>query len=100
MRLRSSQFVFLLLLACSVQIREEHALRLVSSAISGPALSAAHLREVAAHRGPALALTIDRALQPFALPAAQVAVVSAARPMPQPAAASAAIASHTGLLRA
>lgn len=102
MRLRSSHLVFLMLLVCSVQIRQEYALQLLTDAISGRTSTPSHTREVAAKSAkPSLARTSQRRDQLSAtLPPAARAAHRATWTMIHPAAASTAVASFTGLLRA
>ncbi len=102
MRLRSSQFVFLLLIACSVQIREEHALRWAEQAISGASVRALTVYEVFNQAG----VSRRSAGQPavpvasLGLPPAALAAKREPWTMRRPASDSASIAAHTGLLRA
>jgi hypothetical protein len=103
MRLRSSQLVFLLLLACSAQVREEHVLRGTVDSISGRTLAAAQPREIASpaikqHRR--LSLLLAQAETPLRLDSASRAFHRTPRAMRRPALDSASIASHTSLLRA
>ena len=99
MRVRSSQFVFLLLLACAVQVREDRALRLVAA----HTLSASRLREVAvaaSRQAATLPLEVSQPAQIIKLDAHSAAAEQTAWTMPQPALASTAVHSFTGLLRA
>lgn len=102
MRLRSSHLVFLMLLVCSVQIRQEYALQLITDAISGRTSAPSQTREVAAKSiKPAHPLTSQpRDHASATLPPAARAAHRAAWTMPYPASASTAVASFTGLLRA
>ena len=103
MRLRSSQFVFLLLIACSVHIRDEHAQRWVEQAISGDSTRTFAQREAAANavwpNSPA-GLPNDRLIAPLGLLPATLAARREPWAMRRPAADSTAIALYTGLLRA
>ena len=101
MRLRSSQFVFLLLITCSVQPREEYALRWVEQAVFGVAAHAVTSREAYVQAGqpytggaPPTLRHASFDLLPAALAARRIPLA-----MPRPAAESAAVAVHTGLLR-
>ena len=102
MRLRSSQFVFFLLIACSVQIREEHALRWVEQAISGDFSRAFTLSETSAPAGPpsSLAGHPARRLATLGLLPAALAARRAPWAMRRPASDFTSVALHTGLLRA
>jgi hypothetical protein len=103
MRLRSSQFVFLLLLVCSVQIREEYASQLMADAIAGRTTLASQRNEAStAPAEPIDRLNLHRArpaqtlrLDPSALAAHRVAW-TVRRPLRE----SAAVVSFTGFLRA
>lgn len=102
MRLRSSHFVLLMLLVCSVQIRQEYAVQLIADAISGRTAVASQERQVAAksakHTHPFASQrrdTASAALSPAARAAHRVTWT-----MPYPASASTAVASFTGLHRA
>ena len=103
MRLRSPHFVFLLLLVCSVQHREEYALHLVSGAHAGPASTDQQHRAVdpadAPWNRPSIPppdpRTPETRLDPAALRAH-----STPWAMRRPALASAAVSSFTGFLRA
>lgn len=99
MRLRSSQFVMLLLLACSVQVGEGYALRWMA----GERLHAVSLPDVRAtastgHRETDAETQFCR-LGPVPNPR-EAAAERTAWAMPHPASASAAVASFTGLMRA
>ena len=99
MRVRSSQFVFLLLLACSVQLREDRALRLMAA----QTLNASQLREVsvaASRQAEALPLAATQTVRKLSLDAHSAAAEQTPWMMPQPALASTAVHSFTGLLRA
>ncbi len=100
MRLRSSQFVFLMLLVCSLRIGEEYAAQLTAT-VAGSVTSAAWTREcLAAHAEPGISLNLRAARDPRKqLSSAARSAHRAAWTMPPPASASAAIISHTGLLR-
>jgi hypothetical protein len=95
MRLRSSQFVFLILLACTVQVHQDHALRLMSS----QTLAAVQQREAGAAKSLSATLPIDRPAVRSILGAHAVGVERTPWLMPHPASASAAVAVFTGLLR-
>ena len=103
MRLRSSQFVFLLLLVCSVQSREDYALRLVAGVVSGRSshdLQSREIDAVSAQRSLTASLPGD--LPPFEtrLDAASLAAESTPWTMPHPALGSAAVSSFTSFRRA
>ena len=103
MRLRSSQFVFLLLLVCSVQIREEYASNLMADAIAGRATLAAQHREAAsapAEPSDGLNLHLARPAQAIRLSPAAVAAHRAVWSMARPALSTTATISHTSFLRA
>ena len=99
MRLRSTQFVFLMLVLCSVQIRQEYALQLMADVIAGhceaPAQERKTATQVAKPTHAPLAARPSLSLAPQSIAAERTAWT-----MPHPASASAAISSHTGLLRA
>lgn len=101
MRLRSSQFVFLLLIACSVQIREEHALRWMQQAISGDSGRSFTLREASQTCQPR-SFASDQAWPPSLLGLLPAALAARQAPwaMRQPASDFTSVAVHTGLLRA
>jgi hypothetical protein len=102
MRLRSSQFVFLMLLVCSVQIRQEYALQLITDAISGRTASPSQTGEVAARSAKPSHSLASQPREHIAVrlaPAARAAHRTAWT-MPHPASASSAVASFTGFLRA
>jgi len=103
MRLRSSQFVFLMLLVCSVQIRQEYALQLMADAISGRTSTASQQRETPSK---AVEASSHSAL-PQGNPQEALRLAPAARSahrviwtMRRPASDSTAVVSFTGLLRA
>ncbi len=102
MRLRSSHIVLLMLLACSVQIRQVYAVQLIADAISGRSVTASQSREVAAKSAkqyhPLASRQHDKTSA--ALTQAARAAHRAIWTMPYPASASTAVASFTGLLRA
>ncbi len=102
MRLRSSQFVFLLLIACSVQIREEQASRWVEQAISGDSGRAFTLHEASSQAGRSRASAGDPARPPSLLGLLPAALAAQRAPwtMRRPASDSTSVAVHTGLLRA
>jgi hypothetical protein len=103
MRLRSTQFVFLMLVLCSVQIRQEYALQLMADAFAGHSHAPAQERKAAAK-----AAELTRVLTALALPAhptlslAPQSIAAERTPwtMSHPASASTAVASHTSLIRA
>ncbi len=102
MRLRSSQFVFLLLLVCSVQIREEYASNLMADAIAGRAtLTAQHREAVAANADTSHQwnLHLARPAQVARLSPAAVAARRIVWSMARPALATTATISHTSFLR-
>ena len=103
MRLRSSQFVFLLLLVCSVQIREEYASQLMADAVAGRATFASQRNEAST----APAEPIDRLNLHRSRPAQTLSLAPAARAAHRVAwtvrralRESAAVVSFTGFLRA
>jgi hypothetical protein len=103
MRLRSSQFVFLMLLICSVQVREEYAWHLRDGAVSSRASSPAQQREAAARSARQLnrlCLELERLSPAMSLSAAAMEAHRTVWTMPRPARESAAIVSHTSFLRA
>jgi hypothetical protein len=103
MRRRSSHLVFLVLLACSVQLRDDftlqlangHAYRRSSSASQRHGAAALPANQVVAHTGNASHLAIPTRLDPAGWTAHRTVWT-----MPRPAHAAAAINHHTGLLRA
>ncbi len=100
MRLRSSQFVLLLLIACSVQIREECALRWVEQTVFGGSVRALVSREVKTQAGHFDSLSKPRhRLASFDLPPAAVAAQRVPWVMRRPASDFTAVAIYTGLLR-
>ncbi len=103
MRLRSSQFVFLLLLVCSVQGRDGYALHLTADAVSGPTSTELRHDKTTSVAAP-LSFPASR---PAKLPppetrldAASLAAHSAPWSMRCPALESAAVSSFTGFRRA
>lgn len=101
MRLRSSQFVFLLLLLCSVQ----------SAELSGPHLTGAssmrqaareqrETRSAIARPRPSANQAVDPQLSEPRLDSAAKAALRRPWPMRRPALASATVSAVTGLLRA
>ncbi len=103
MRLRSSQFVFLLLLVCSVQLREEYASNLMAGAIAGRSTVTAQHREAAstaAEPSRRLNLHLVRPAQMVRLSPAAAAAHGIVWSMARPALAAAATFSHTSFLRA
>ena len=102
MRLRSSHLVLLMLLVCSVQIRQEYAVQLLADAISGRTATSSQVREVAAKSAKQThSLTSQQRDKASAtLSPAALAAHRAIWTMRYPASASTAVASFTGLLRA
>ena len=103
MRLRSSQFVFLMLLICSVQVREEYARSLRDDAPSSrPAASSHHREEVAESARPLTPLNVhfERRNTTKSQDAAAQKASRTPWTMPPPALGSAALVSFTGFLRA
>lgn len=103
MRLRSTQFVFLLLLVCSVQHREQCALHLLSSDISGQAANEPQRSTIAAAAAarPTPALQgRDPYTREIRLDAASLAAHSTVWTVRRPARESAAVSSFTGFRRA
>ena len=99
MRLRSSRFVFLLLLACTVQVGEACALRLITA----QSLQDASVLRVALPSqtpGPRIDADVSRPARRFRLDSRSIFVERVPWSMAQPAMASAATLSYTGLLRA
>ncbi len=103
MRLRSSKFVFLLLLVCSVQTREEFALHLIGSSVAKRAGTEAQHREAGSadlRRSLPASPPVDASTPETRLDAASRAAHRTPWSMRRPALASAAISSFTGFLRA
>jgi hypothetical protein len=103
MRLRSSQFVFLMLLICSVQVREEYAWHLRDGAVSSRASSPAQQREAAANSARQLnrlCLELERLSPSLRLSSAAMEVERTVWTMSRPALESTAMVSHTSFLRA
>jgi hypothetical protein len=103
MRLRSSQFVFLVLLICSVQVREECAWHLRDRATSSRSASAAQQRDAAsttARQLSKLHLELERLTPTTRLTPEAEELHRAVWTMPSPAQGSTAIARHTSFLRA
>ena len=102
MRLRSSRFVFLLLLVCSVQGREEYALRLVADAVSGHTCHQQGRRDldrpIAPRICPASLEPHSRALH-TRLDAASLTAHTTPWSMRRPALEAAAVSSFTGFVR-
>lgn len=97
MRLRSSHFVFVLLLLCSVQIRDERTLLLLAGHPATRAGASTQRAEAAAAHQTAHHRATARLAAPVVLDTPSRANP---RPMPHPALQAAAIAVHTSLLRA
>ncbi len=103
MRLRSSQFVFLMLLICSVQVREECAWHLRDGAISSRAASASQQRDAAsttARQLSLLHLQLERLTPAISLSSEAIELHRTVWTMRTPAQGSTAIASHTSFVRA
>jgi hypothetical protein len=103
MRLRPSQFVFLMLLICSVQLREEYVWHLRDGAVSSRSTSASQQREAAsksARHLTRLCLELERLTPAMSLSAAALESHRTVWTMSRPALESTAIASHTSFLRA
>ena len=103
MRLRSSQFVFLMLLVCSVQIRQEYALQLMADAIAGRTNAASQQRETPSKAVKASghsALPEGDPQEALRLAPAAQAAHRVSWTMRRPASDSTAVVSFTGLLRA
>ncbi len=103
MRLRYSQFVFLLLLVCSVQNPQDYA----QSPTAGPAFGRTSLESQHSETDPSVARRSRSRSLPARLSAPETSLDPASRrvhstpwEMRRPALASAAIASFTGYLRA
>ena len=102
MRLRSSHFVFVVLLLCSVQLKDNFTLQLVNGEVVAPingtsqrhGIAALPASEVVAHGS--AGLLIDPAL--WTRPGGQL--IAQPGPCPLPARAAAAVSNHTSLLRA
>ena len=103
MRLRSSQFVFLMLLVCSVQIQEEYALHLMAGVVSGRTAGASQLREVSSastKSSDLLSANTEHAARPIQLDAASLAAHRIPWSMRSPALEATTLASFTGFFRA
>ncbi len=99
MRLRSSQFVFLLLLVCSLQIREDHAARLIADAVAGRTILPAQAAEAASSPVEPIE-RLARPMPALALPPQALAAHRIAWTVRPPALESAAVISFSGFLRA
>ena len=103
MRLRSSHFVFVVVLLCSVQLKDNFTLQLVNGEISRRSNGASQRHGITAlpasaavtHGGSTARLTVPTRLNPAGRTASRVAWT-----MPLPAHAAAAVSNHTSLLRA
>jgi hypothetical protein len=103
MRLRSSHFVFVVVLLCSVQIRDNFTLQFVNGEVSRRSngasqrhgITALPAAEVGPHGDSSSHLTVVTRLDPAGWTAYRVAWT-----MPLPAHAAAAITNHTSLLHA
>ena len=100
MRLRSSQFVFLLLLLCSVQLRDGYTLRTLDGFISDHTGSVRERQEQAAARQRGTSVQAAQALAHTVLISPPASTRQTPWPMPAPARAAAAVQSHTSLRRA
>ena len=107
MRLRSSQFVFLLLLACSAQIHDVYASQLLAQAIDGAMQSQSIAVGAARTDASSIASRLSRPAprltrsgSAFNLDPASLASHRVAWTVRRPARDSAAIISFTGFLRA
>lgn len=100
MRLRSSQIVFLLLIACSVQIREERALRWVEHAVSGNSVCSFALRETASQAAQPESPAGAGLLVPLGLAPADLSAQREPWTMRHPASDSTSVVACTGLFRA
>jgi len=102
MRLRSSQFVFLLLLVCSVQTREEYALHLVTDAAAIRSRSLQQQRQTDSagerHRSPTSS-DLELPAPQTRLDPSSLAATTTPWSMRRPALQSAAVSSFTGFLR-
>lgn len=103
MRLRYSQFVFLLLLVCSVQNPQDYA----QSPMAGPAFDRSSLESQHSETDPSVVRRSRSASMPARVSAPETSLDPASRrahstpwEMRRPAQASAAVASFTGFLRA
>jgi len=102
MRHRSSQFVFMLLLICSLQVGDGYAMNLAASAVFGYAGSGSQYedaRNIRTNVTPQPELTLRNA-ESLSLDAASRAAHRTPWPMAQPALQATATASNTALLRA
>jgi hypothetical protein len=103
MRLRSSHLVFLVLLLCSVQLREDFTLQFVEGAIAGRSGTSAQRHDTASaaqrHLVPHPAFH-PRIQVVTTLDAAARTAHQAAWPVPQPARAAAEVTTRTSLRRA
>ena len=103
MRLRSSHFVFVVVLLCSVQLKDNFTLQLVNGEVSRRSSAASQRRGITAlpageagpHGDSTGRLAIPTRLKPAGRTASRVAWT-----MPLPAHAAAAVSNHTSLLRA
>jgi len=103
MRLRSSQFVFLMLLICSVQVREECSWHLADGAVTNrTAAAAAQHRATAspsARRMTRLCVELERLTPSMRLDSAAREAHQTPWTMAQPAQESASVVSFTSYLR-
>ena len=102
MRLRSSQFVFLLLLACCVQVGDARASQILSAAIHGQNTATSAVREASAILASSHPLRRNRSAEAdtLELDSASLAVRRTAWTVRPPALESSAVISFTGFLRA
>jgi hypothetical protein len=102
MRLRSSQFVFLLLLACCVQVGDDCASQILSAAVYGQTPASTVRREAPASfvSGRQPGDTRAASSNTLALDSAALASHRTAWTVRRPALDSAAVSSFTGFLRA
>jgi hypothetical protein len=102
MRLRSSQFVFLMLLICSVQVREDYAWHLREGVASSRSAIVSQQRDAVAKCASKLnrlCLELERLTPSMRLSASAFRLHRTAWTMTSPELVSSEIANHTGLLR-
>jgi hypothetical protein len=101
MRLRSSQFVFLLLLVCSLQIREDYASQLLAQAVAGESsVSPAMQASAPGERSTLPSADRIRPATTIHLTASSLAAHRTVWTVRRPASHAAAVVSFTGFLRA
>jgi hypothetical protein len=103
MRRRSSHLVFLVMLACSVQLSEDFTLQLANGQVYRRATAAPQRHGIAAlpaHQSVAQAGTDTHLAMPTRLDPAGWTAHRTVWTMPRPASAAAAVSYYTGLLRA